>query len=82
MVVQREVGDIVLVPIYGMMNHISDPEKLNTDTDNNSVYSTEGLRAWASKNIEAGEEFFFPTTTVVIATMTGAPRKSFVILDL
>jgi hypothetical protein len=39
-----------------MMNHISDPEKLNTD--NNSVYSAEGLRAWASQNIEAGEELF------------------------
>jgi hypothetical protein len=55
MVVQRG-WDSVLIPIYDMMNHINDPEKLNTD--NTSVYSTEGLRAWASRTIEAGEELF------------------------
>jgi hypothetical protein len=55
MVVQRG-WDCVLIPIYDMLNHVNDVEKLNTD--NNSVYSTEGLRVWASKTIEAGEELF------------------------
>jgi hypothetical protein len=55
MVVQRG-WDSVLIPIYDMLNHMSDPEELNTD--NNSVYSAEGLRVWASKTIEEGEELF------------------------
>jgi hypothetical protein len=55
MVVQRG-WDSVLIPIYDMLNHINDVEKLNTD--NNSVYSAEGLRVWASKTIEEGEELF------------------------
>jgi hypothetical protein len=55
MVVQRG-WDSVLIPIYDMLNHANDVEKLNTD--NNSVYSAEGLRVWASKTIEAGEELF------------------------
>jgi hypothetical protein len=55
MVIQRG-WDSVLIPIYDMLNHVNDIKKLNTD--NNSVYSAEGLRAWASKTIEAGEELF------------------------
>jgi hypothetical protein len=55
MAVQRG-WDSVLIPIYDMVNHMNDPEKLNTD--NNSVYSAEGLHVWASKTIEAGEELF------------------------
>jgi hypothetical protein len=53
MAVQRG-WDSVLTPIYDMVNHVNDPEKLNAD--NNSVYSAEGLRVWASKTIEVGEE--------------------------
>jgi hypothetical protein len=55
MVAQRG-WDSVLIPIYDMMNHINDPEKLNTD--NTSVHSTEGLNVWASRAIEPGEELF------------------------
>jgi hypothetical protein len=55
MVVQRG-WDSVLIPIYDMMNHMNDPEKINTD--NNSVYSAKGLHVWASKTIEPGEELF------------------------
>jgi hypothetical protein len=54
--VKQRGWDSVLIPIYDMINHVNDVEKLNTD--NNSVYSAEGLRVWASKTIEAGEELF------------------------
>jgi hypothetical protein len=53
MVIQRG-WDSVLIPIYDMVNHVSNPEKLNTD--NNSVYRADGLNVWASRAIEPGEE--------------------------
>lgn len=58
MVVQRgwRGWDSVLIPIYDMMNHVNDEEKLNTDS--NSVFSAEGVLVWASKIIEVGEEVF------------------------
>jgi hypothetical protein len=55
LVIQRG-WDSVLIPVYDMLNHMNDPDSLNTD--NNSVYSADGLNVWASKRIEAGEELF------------------------
>lgn len=55
LVVQRG-WDSVMIPIYDMINHVNDPNKKNTD--NTSVYGPKGLRTWATKLIEAGEEIF------------------------
>jgi hypothetical protein len=53
LVIQRG-WDSVLIPIYDMINHTNDLSKRNTD--NSSVHSKGGLRVWASRAIEAGEE--------------------------
>mmetsp|Transcript_975 Transcript_975/g.1613 ORF Transcript_975/g.1613 Transcript_975/m.1613 type:complete len:377 (+) Transcript_975:25-1155(+) len=53
LIVQRGF-DSTLIPLWDMVNH--DNGRINTD--NNPMYSDGGLKVWASKKIQAGEEIY------------------------
>jgi hypothetical protein len=53
LVIQRG-WDSFLIPLYDMINHTNDLKKRNTE--NSSVYDKAGLKVWASRAIEPGEE--------------------------
>jgi hypothetical protein len=78
MVVQRG-WDNVLIPIYDMMN-----QKISMRTTPQFAAPKDCMPGHPEP-LKRAKNFFLPTTTAVIATLflrAGAPRKSFVILDL